>query len=1301
MKRMLVNATQPEELRVAIVDGQKLDNLDIENKTREQKKSNIYKAKITRVEPSLEAAFVDYGADRHGFLPFKEIAKEFLSDAAMKEGGGRPNVKAGIKEGQEILVQIEKEERGNKGAALTTFISLAGRFLVLMPNNPRAGGVSRRIEGDDRSELKAAMNELDIADGMGIIVRTAGVGRNADELQWDLDYQAKTWDAICDASSKATAPTLIYQESNVIVRALRDYFRGDIGEILIDEPAVYEQAKTFVSQYMPHNLRKLKMYTEDVPLFSRYQIEGQIESAYQREVRLPSGGAIVIDHTEALISIDINSARATKGSDIEETATNTNLEACDEIGRQLRLRDLGGLVVVDYIDMMAPKNQRLVENRLREVAKLDRARVQIGRISRFGLMEMSRQRLRPSLGETTEIVCPRCVGQGTIRTVESLALQLLRLLEEETLKENTGRVLIKMPVAVATYLLNEKRDAVREIEERNNAQALLVPDTNMVTPHYEIERIRSSETDHEAVHLGSHELATKKVTTYTPTADKVQIAEAETAAVQTITPPTPLPPPTAKKENRVAASSGGFFARIFSFLSGQEKVDDKKEDQPSSNRNNRQSKQAGRRDNRRQGNDQNRRNSRHQKDNTNRRNSRTDNKHAGQSEQDQKSTSGEGRQRNNKQDPRRSRNQGNQQQAGKPQTSSTQSAHGQATSNESRTNNTPASNDPGTASHSNGNAEKAPENNRQSRGKQGAGRSRNPRNRNQRNRKPADAENQLAAAPANNAPQTRPDQSAATGNEHDKASTTKPAGRESTGASENSTGLHSPGQDAQSTAPGTVPANQPESRQSESNQREQKQQHSNEAEPTLSNTTQPGTTQPGTTQPGNTQPGNTQRGTTQRTSTSDTGRVSNGSQRADSTRNAAPEHGSSRSDSAATNLQQRNSDDQGSLTPQNVTPQDSQQKSERQSGRARGGQTQGDQSQNANGRSGAIQSAGNSTPAARSSEETPAHMVKTQSRDGSADASSTAKTAATPPSTDAENRASQSQATQPQTPQSQTSRQGGEKEQKGREARGNRGPRSRYSRRRRKPVDDAQVTEASDKTATDSSQQNSNEPARAQPPARDQRNGTSANNQSSGGGSQQPKDHKANQGTDSRSDVASSQDAANQGTRTSAESDSRTGKPSDQRQRSNRGQRGDTQGSPQRTQPNRVPSNGDRTASRKPPGATESGDGASAATHSNRPINTPNPPAANRSDSASRSKSSLQQVETAAKTDSTSSQQNRVSTMQPSQLKNSVRSLASKDTDSDKPDAKPAPSVSASPEKTAADSPKLQKIETKGSELSS
>ncbi len=584
MKRMLVNATQPEELRVAIVDGQKLDNLDIENKTREQKKANIYKAKITRVEPSLEAVFVDYGADRHGFLPFKEVAKEFLSESAMKDGG-RPNVKAGIREGQEILVQVEKEERGNKGAALTTFVSLAGRFLVLMPNNPRAGGVSRRIEGEERSELKSAMNELVIPEGMGIIVRTAGVGRTAVELQWDLDYQIKIWEAILAAGKEAKTSTLIYQESNVIVRALRDYFRGDIGEILIDEESVFQQAKTFMSQYMPHYIRKLKLYTDDVPLFNRYQIEGQIESAYQREVRLPSGGALVIDHTEALISIDINSARATKGADIEETATNTNMEACEEIGRQLRLRDLGGLIVIDFIDMMAPKNQKLVENALREVAKLDRARVQIGRISRFGLMEMSRQRLRPSLGETSEIVCPRCVGQGTIRTVESLALQLLRLLEEETLKENTDRVLIKMPVPVATYMLNEKRDAIREIEERNHAVALLVPDHNLDTPHYEIERIRSNETDHASHLLGTHELVTTPTTTYTPAKDKADIMQAaDAAAVQGVEPMTPIPTPAPKAAAIVAKP--GLISRFLGIFSGKEEVQQTTEEKPQRKQNN-------------------------------------------------------------------------------------------------------------------------------------------------------------------------------------------------------------------------------------------------------------------------------------------------------------------------------------------------------------------------------------------------------------------------------------------------------------------------------------------------------------------------------------------------------------------------------------------------------------------------------------------------------------------------------------------------------------------------------------------
>ena len=479
MKRMLINATHEEELRVAIVDGQRLIDLDIERKNREQKKSNIYKAKITRVEPSLEAAFVDYGAERHGFLPFKEIAREYINSKGKKNDNGRPNVRDGIKEGQEIVVQIEKEERSNKGAALTTFISLAGRFLVLMPNNPRAGGVSRRIEGDDRNELKAAMADVVVPDTMGTIVRTAGVGRTTEELQWDLDYQTEIWKAIQDASGQKSAPFLIYQESNIIVRALRDYFRSDIGEIIADEQATFDQSNEFIRMYMPQNQRKLKMHTDDVPLFNRYQIESQIESAFRREVRLPSGGALVIDHTEALISIDINSARATKGSDIEETATNTNLEASDEIARQLRLRDLGGLVVIDFIDMMSNKHQRAVENRLREALKYDRARVQVGRISRFGLLEMSRQRLRPSLGETSENVCPRCQGHGTVRGIESTALSILRLLEEESMKDNTDRVLAEVPVEVSTYLLNEKRASIGEIEARNEVNLLIVANPNL------------------------------------------------------------------------------------------------------------------------------------------------------------------------------------------------------------------------------------------------------------------------------------------------------------------------------------------------------------------------------------------------------------------------------------------------------------------------------------------------------------------------------------------------------------------------------------------------------------------------------------------------------------------------------------------------------------------------------------------------------------------------------------------------------------------------------------------------------
>ncbi len=562
MKRMLINATHEEELRVAIVDGQRLNDLDIEHKSKEQKKSNIYKAKITRVEPSLEAVFVDYGAERHGFLPFKEIAREFLKDGG-KGDNGKPNVRDSIKEGQEIVIQIEKEERGNKGAALTTFVSLAGRFLVLMPNNPRAGGVSRRIEGDDRAELKAAMAELNIPDGMGIIIRTAGVGRTAEELQWDLDYQVAIWEAIQSAAESAPAPFLIYQESNIIVRALRDYFRGDIGEILVDEQSTFDQARDFIRMYMPQNERKLKLHTDDIPLFNRYQIESQIESAFQREVRLLSGGALVIDHTEALVSIDINSARATKGSDIEDTATNTNLEAADEVARQLRLRDLGGLVVIDFIDMLSNRNQRAVENRLREALKVDRARVQVGKISRFGLLEMSRQRLRPSLGESSEIVCPRCQGHGTVRGIESTALSILRLLEEEALKDNTGRVVAEVPVDVATYLLNEKRGSINEIEARNTVAIIIVANPALDTPNYTIERVRSSETDHESGTLKSFELAKVEDEAWSPE-NQVKVApRGEIAAVRTVMPDMPAPTPVPAQPEAEPAPPVSGIKRLF------------------------------------------------------------------------------------------------------------------------------------------------------------------------------------------------------------------------------------------------------------------------------------------------------------------------------------------------------------------------------------------------------------------------------------------------------------------------------------------------------------------------------------------------------------------------------------------------------------------------------------------------------------------------------------------------------------------------------------------------------------------
>lgn len=541
MKRMLINATQPEELRVATVDGQQLYNLDIESPGREQKKANIYKGIITRVEPSLEAAFVDYGADRHGFLPLKEIARAYFEPDSVKPGS-RISIKESVREGREVVVQIDKEERGNKGAALTTFISLAGRYLVLMPNNPRAGGVSRRIEGQDRSELRDAMSQLEIPEDMGLIVRTAGVGKNVEELQWDLDYLLQLWKAIETSAQDRKAPFLIYQESDVIIRSIRDYLRVDIGEILIDNKVVFERAESFIRQVMPSNLKKLKLYQDEVPLFTRYQIESQIESAFQREVRLPSGGSIVIDHTEALTSVDINSARATKGADIEETALNTNLEAADEIARQLRLRDLGGLFVIDFIDMTPPKNQREVENRLRDALKHDRARVQVARISRFGLLEMSRQRLRPSLGESSQQVCPRCKGQGTIRGVESLALSILRIVEEEAMKESTHRIVAQLPVSVATFLLNEKRRGILEIEQRQGVEVLLLPNEALETPEYQIERVRTQDAGKLVPDQSSYELTAASETKVAPFYAKLgQPVQAEEPAVKQVSPATPVP----------------------------------------------------------------------------------------------------------------------------------------------------------------------------------------------------------------------------------------------------------------------------------------------------------------------------------------------------------------------------------------------------------------------------------------------------------------------------------------------------------------------------------------------------------------------------------------------------------------------------------------------------------------------------------------------------------------------------------------------------------------------------------------
>lgn len=549
MKKMLINATHAEELRVALVDGQQLYDLDIENRTRLQKKSNIYVGKITRAEPSLEAAFVDFGAERHGFLSLKEISRDYYSRKA-DESKGKQSIRDLVKEGTRVIVQVDKEERGNKGAALTTFISLAGRYMVLMPNNPRAGGISRRIEGDDRSQLREALSALVIPDGMGVIIRTAGVGRSSEELQWDLSYLLQLWESISKAGEEHRQPVLLFQESNVIIRAVRDYLRDDVDQVLIDSPDAYEQATDFVKQVMPQYLPRIKLYEDSTPLFNRFQIESQIETAFQREVRLPSGGSIVIDPTEALVSIDINSARATKGVNIEETALQTNLEAADEIARQLRLRDMGGLIVIDFIDMLAAKNQRLVENRVRDALAIDRARVQVGRISRFGLLEMSRQRLRPSLGETSAIVCPRCTGQGSIRDTKSLSLSILRLVEEAASKDRSAEVRAIVPLDVAAYLLNEKRSALSEIEAHARVRILIIPNPNLETPHFEVQRLRDDEIE------GDQETS-YKVELAVPDTDALSDAQSavipqQEAMVQRAA-PQPIPVSTADDTNTAAA----------------------------------------------------------------------------------------------------------------------------------------------------------------------------------------------------------------------------------------------------------------------------------------------------------------------------------------------------------------------------------------------------------------------------------------------------------------------------------------------------------------------------------------------------------------------------------------------------------------------------------------------------------------------------------------------------------------------------------------------------------------------------
>ncbi len=571
MKRMLINASHSEEVRVAMVDGQNLYDLDIENRTRQQIKSNIYKGKISRVEPSLEAAFVDYGVERHGFLPMKEISKIYFKKGSTPSS--RLKIQEVISEGQEVIVQVEKEERGNKGAALTTYISLAGRYLVLMPNNPRAGGISRRIEGDDRTELREAMKGLSIPSGMGIIVRTAGVGRGTEELQWDCNYLLQLWKTINEESQKASAPHFLFQESNVIVRAIRDYLRQDVGEVIVDNEEAYALASAFIGTVMPDFKSKVKYYNEEIPLFNRYQVEAQIETAFQREVKLASGGSIVIDVTEALVSIDINSSRATKGGDIEETAFSTNKQAAEEIARQLRLRDVGGLIVIDFIDMLNTKHQREIELKMRQALEIDRARVQVGKISRFGLLEMSRQRLRPSLEETMSRTCPRCMGQGTIRGTRSLALSILRLIEDEAQKESSREIRVIVPVSIATFLLNEKRNEISNIEKRNSIEVTILPDVNLETPHFTVNRIRNQDDEKSEF---SHELLgnLSKVTDET----NVSIEgpnDLPKPAVKTLIPNTPAP---INKHKKIATdTSPGIVKRLWSSVFGTTSAEPSKE----------------------------------------------------------------------------------------------------------------------------------------------------------------------------------------------------------------------------------------------------------------------------------------------------------------------------------------------------------------------------------------------------------------------------------------------------------------------------------------------------------------------------------------------------------------------------------------------------------------------------------------------------------------------------------------------------------------------------------------------------